>query len=203
MTPLRASKRNLRLLRLICCFFAVSVYADTNSLNEVTTNGIYASADISEHYPGAPHYVTITMRFTSPNTNVQVFRFGKEGERGLFFRPTNSVCGPMKLEGPEGQEIALLNPSINDVASYPLSYNLRQVRAALEPMVGKGPPLPYVISGDVARFSFSLANFFPLKAPGQYQFTIWPKIYKRTTPDSEICNRIDLPPVTLKILLKP
>ncbi len=42
-----------------------------------------------------------------------------------------------------------------------------------------------------------LTDYFDIKEPGQYTFTVWPKIYKHSSTNTDICNRIDLPPVSV------
>jgi len=45
-------------------------------------------------------------------------------------------------------------------------------------------------------------NFFKLKVGEEYKLTIWPKIYKRSETNNDIFKRIDIPPVTIPIILK-
>jgi len=46
---------------------------------------------------------------------------------------------------------------------------------------------------------FHLEDYFDIKKPGDYHLTVWPKIYKRAGPTNDLCERIDLPPVTAAV----
>jgi hypothetical protein len=58
------------------------------------------------------------------------------------------------------------------------------------------PPHP-VIEGRWP--DICLTNYFNIKKSGEYELTIWPKIYKRSAKDRDLCERIDVPPVTIPI----
>jgi hypothetical protein len=62
------------------------------------------------------------------------------------------------------------------------------------PMQSVEPPLndPFAVG------PFSLGDYFDIEEPGEYAITVWPKVYKRDATNSDVCHRIDLPPVSAK-----
>jgi hypothetical protein len=60
-----------------------------------------------------------------------------------------------------------------------------------EPVLVHPVPVSFLSPGAV-----NLGEFFDIKQPGDYTLTVWPKIYKRSAQDKDLCERIDLPPVT-------
>jgi len=165
------------------------------SSTESNTNGIYVSATLEKSYPGQRNYLTVNFHFTPPNTNANSSPF-IGWYKGTFYRATNSFCGFVHLKDAEGHEVPLLKPSVNHTNAYPDTYDLWEVRNALIMRIGKGPPLPYLIHGETGHISFSANDYFEIKQPGVYELTIWPKIYKRITAESNLCQRIDFPPIT-------
>jgi len=49
---------------------------------------------------------------------------------------------------------------------------------------------------------FQLSDFYDINEPGEYQLTVWPKIYERSSTNRDVCQRIDLPPLTTKFTLE-
>jgi len=109
---------------------------------------------------------------------------------------------------------------VSSLAAYPATYSLEAAYGnyfrrfiffnGLTPF-----PMPLFVTSprsDLVRFQlgakkpyptatlyqrcFELENYFDLSKPGQYKFTVWPKIYQRTATNHDLCRRIDLPPVT-------
>jgi hypothetical protein len=125
-----------------------------------------------------------------------------------------------------GREI-LYAPDMSSQTAYPLSYSLMNENANYfsQFMVYSGPhvfPLPvflYAFRTELARFElrrgsatndvinppnlyqpvFQLSDYFDLKSPGDYQLTVWPKIYHRSSTNRDIVVRMDIPPVTSTI----
>lgn len=48
---------------------------------------------------------------------------------------------------------------------------------------------------------FRLRDCFTIMEPGQYTLTVWPKIYRRSTANPDICHRFDVPPVSAMFTL--
>jgi hypothetical protein len=133
---------------------------------------------------------------------------------------------PSRLKNYKGDELPL-DPEVSSLASYPPTYSLqtesarhfRQFRWYSGP--GIFPMVLFFTSprSDLVRFIirdpskpkepapvptlferwFQLTDYFDIKQPGEYQLTVWPKIYKRSATNSDICERIDIPPVTVTI----
>ena len=118
---------------------------------------------------------------------------------GKFFAATNSFCGLIELRDASGDTIPLLKPEVNSSEAYPIAYRLDIVGHLLAKNIGLGPALPMVMYGSDAELSFYLKDYFKIKEPGEYQLTVWPKIYKRLGTNDDLCVRIDVPPVTIPI----
>jgi hypothetical protein len=101
----------------------------------------------------------------------------------------------------QGVSVAPSKPEVNDTNAYPATFSLTEVRGAFmsQYSIYSGPGFPPISIGSGALPSFPLTNFFRLKSPEIYHLTLWPKIYKRSATNSDICERLDLPPVTVTI----
>ena len=155
------------------------------------------------NYPaGDGPAVSIFIHFRSPNTNIDyISPFELEKYRvAKYFGAPNSFFGFVELKDSEGRKMALLKPQANSQAAYPDSYSIQQARIDLNKGISMGPELPGVITGsDPVAGNFHLQNYFKIEKPGDYQLTIWPKIYKKSETNQDIVQRIDLPPVTIPI----
>jgi hypothetical protein len=49
------------------------------------------------------------------------------------------------------------------------------------------------------RRTLVLGDYFDIKEAGEFTFTFSPKIYQRTATNGDVCARVDLPPVSVKI----
>jgi hypothetical protein len=185
---------------------------ETNLNIRANTDGIFASGKYFPDWPGKGHLVSIIIHFNPPNTNVTVPPFPRIIRQtngivlvqdpvleGKYFMATNSFCGFVEMHNAAGDTIPLLKPEVASQEAYPASYSLKLVSLLLANNVGRGSALPGVISGANAELSFHLTDYFKIEEPGNYQLTVWPKIYKRVSTNDDICQRIDLPPVTVTI----
>lgn len=116
---------------------------------------------------------------------------------GVYFKATNSFCGPVELTQ-ESRKLPLLKPGLCSTQAYPEFFRSSQLghipgnpfkARVAEPLLGRLPKLT----------SFQLEDCFDLK-PGIYRLTVWPKIYKRLRDDDDLFQRIDLPPISARIL---
>ena len=122
-----------------------------------------------------------------------------------------------------GREL-LFSPQVSSLLPYPETYNIldEHERYFSQFMFYSGPgvfPMPLFFMSkrtEMVRFqirdsfktnaavpvpslyerTFQLHDYFDLKTPGEYQFTVWPKLYNRSATNGEIYLRIDVPPVT-------
>ena len=203
------SKKIVRASLLIWCFAGclfiapLGIHAEENGQPVgASTNGIYASAKYLPNAPGdGGHLISIFVHFRSPSTNIDyISPFELEKYQvAKYFNARNAFIGLIELENSSGEKIPLLKTNVNSQAEYPDSYSLKQTRMDLN-QGNIGPELPYAITGsDPEAGNFNLPKYFKIKKPGDYQLTVWPKIYKKTETNSDLVKRIDLPPVTIPI----
>ena len=119
-----------------------------------------------------------------------------------YYRATNSFCGPIALRDPSGRQVPLLHPALSSLNAYPPTYSLRLAQADLmgRYLFYSGPPMPTPLMTQLPQLArFHLEDHFPVKEPGDYQLTVWPKIYKRISTTNDLCERIDVPPVSVVV----
>ena len=179
------------------------------------TNGVYASGKYIVFYPNGGHVIRLFVHFRPPSTNISslspfpMIVKSANGDEvgvtsidvGIYFLATNSFCGFIELRDQSGDKITLLKPEMNLPESYPNSYNLKIAnRLLMEKTSYIGADKPGCLSGtDPEQCRFHLKDYFKIEKPGDYQLTVWPKIYKRSETNRDLCDRIDLPPVTIPI----
>lgn len=202
--------RIIRVLFLVCACFIGEInhtLADQTEVWGMETNGI--SAGIRDMSFGGAQEVWVTLKlFTGNSVNPLDLQFTNVSKspfwwRFKYFKATNSFCGPIELQDATGHEVPLLKPEIDDLEAYPTSYSLKAANYILTSKYHgfySGPPLPtYLRLPSNTLCSFYLKDYFKLEKPGKYKLTVWPKIYKRVSPTNNICQRIDIPPVTVTI----
>jgi len=180
--------------------------------SETNTNGIYVTGN-DWVMPAGGHHISITIHFTPPNTNVVVSPWPhgpfyrhtnnmpmtqKHFRSGVYFMAANNSCGIMELRDAAGVQIPLLNPEVNSLAAFPDYYNLHSVTRLVTNVIAPFQ-LPIALNGNRPTISFRLEAYFKPEKSGVYQLTVWPKIYKRTTTNDDVCERIDLPLATIPI----
>jgi len=131
----------------------------------------------------------------------------------IWIGSPNGFFGPMELRNVNGEIIPLLNPKVNVPEEYPEFLRWSILRPQMSGGVALGNPNgPHIGQWqgfqryrDVQQAGGMLRNLksiFEVKKPGEYQLTLWPKIYKRSEKpdeDHDIYQRIDLLPVIVKI----
>ena len=205
--------RRLVIVLFAACFLAICS-AQANQTNS-SSDGISVLVRVGQEIPEQPQSFVVTIHFTPPNTNNTFSPFPKAvkfvkvvgvdtSEYSRYFMATNSFCGPVELRDASGNKIPLLHPEVNSPEAYPDSYNLRSMSYTLMGKYGRwsGPPLPLVIWGVSPELRFPLQDYFNIKNPGEYQLTVWPKIYKRISPTNDLCQRIDIPSATVTVTLE-
>ena len=125
----------------------------------------------------------------------------------------NGFFGPMELRNANGEKMPLLKPEANNPSYYPEFLRWSILRPQMSGGVALGNPNgPHVGQWqefqryrDVQQAGGMLRNLksiFEVKEPGEYQLTLWPKIYKRSEKpdeDHDIYQLINVPPVTVTI----
>jgi len=126
----------------------------------------------------------------------------------LYYMATNSFCGPVELRDANGRNLRLLKPEVSQPDAYPARYSLSAEDANYlrrhHAYLGSGIfPLPLLGARSASELvTVDLAEYFDLRQSGEYLFTVWPKIYRRVPKSNDLCDRIDLPPVTVPINFK-
>ena len=124
----------------------------------------------------------------------------------------SGLFGPMELRNVNGEKIPLLKPKANNPEEYPEILRWSILRPQFGGIGHGGPNAPHIGQWqgfqkyrDVQQAGGMIHNLkscFRVKETGEYQLTLWPKIYKRSekpNKDHDIFQRIDLPPVTISI----
>jgi hypothetical protein len=122
-----------------------------------------------------------------------------------YFMATNSFCGPIELRGAGGRALHPLKPGVSSPSAYTSAYNVevahsnyfRQFLVSLRPKIFPTPLLGTRQRSEMVRFN--LTEYFDLKEPGEYQLIVWPKVYKRLSATNDLCQRIDVPPVSVTV----
>jgi hypothetical protein len=181
-----------------------------------SANGIYAEIEVNWN---TNKYLSPTITIFAIDLNadnifggknlgtnwLETFAHDLQYNHWLYFEAANSFCGPIELRDTMGQEVPLINTSASSPEAYPSSYSLsaewsrhftnHQPTVSLRPKIF---PLPLVRPTSQLT-KFQLEDYFDIKEPGEYKLTVWPKIYKRASPNDDLCQRIDLPPVSVTI----
>jgi hypothetical protein len=122
-----------------------------------------------------------------------------------YLGPTNQFCGPIVLRDATGKLVPLLKPEVSSPANYPKSLSYLAVNAESR----KYCELTYVYPdrfycfladsqiGELARFN--LDDYFNMPLPGDFQLTVWPKIYEQSETNKDCYERIDLPSLNVTI----
>ena len=195
----------------ICIFWLASsltnIFADTLKYRGqgASTNGIYASIkyEHDSYFRDSSDLVKTFYFFSPPSTNIPFMSpfYTEPFYSAVYFLGTNSFSGLVELTDSTGKKIPLLNSNFNSAAVYPNQYCLSQAYHDLNSSLSMGASLPVGITGTGLRYGrpFNLPEIFKIEKSGDYQFTLWPIIYKRSETNRDIVCRIDIPPVTIPI----
>lgn len=133
----------------------------------------------------------------SSTNEVKAFVDSAFSDQALYFSPTNLFCGPLELRGPNGLLLPPLKPGIASPQAYPPTFNLGASKKNNRNFPADFP-LP-LESWNARLAEFRVEDYYQVKEPGEYRLSVWPKIYKRASTNSDICVRVDLPPVSVTI----
>jgi hypothetical protein len=123
-------------------------------------------------------------------------KVGDTNQAGIFYKATNDFCGPVVLRGSDGGEVPPRNPNLVSLKAYPKSFR-RMELGDINELKAKTASRLFGRLPELARFK--LEDVFEMKKPGDYVLTVWPKVYRVLRNDDDLCERIDLPPISLKI----
>jgi hypothetical protein len=136
-------------------------------------------------------------------TNFLLSTYKKQAE-WPYYLATNSFPGPMELRDSQGRLVEMIKPELCRPEAYPAQYSWSTEHSNMArggAYIGSGifPEIVFGYSSFSEVERFDLANYFKISEPGEYKFTLWPKIYKRIAKTNDLCLRIDVPPVTATI----
>ena len=117
------------------------------------------------------------------STNAYPFSYNIKTERGRHFRQFGAYSGPGIFPA------ALFFPSPR---SELVRFIIRNPYAPQAPL-----PVPTLHNRD-----FQLEDYFNIAVPDEYTLTVWPKIYIKVSATNDLCERLDLPPVSVKLATK-
>jgi len=181
-----------------------SLAPDVVSASGAETNGFSAAIRVSGN--GKPYlefkvYVRQTLGTNFPPERRSI------GTGPPYLGPSNRFCGPVELCTAAGVKVPLLKSELASLQAYPptLSWTVLM----MEEMRRRGPS--HVVPGDRGLFGskgtdsggqlglYELRDYYKIIEPGKLQLTIWPKLYRKTKENNDLYERIDIPPVSLKI----
>jgi hypothetical protein len=159
---------------------------------------------VHEDFRSSPVAPPPTFHF-EPNTNSlsQSWFLKEAGDTnsvGRYLKAPNAFCGPVELRDMNGVSMSPRNPILVSSNSYPRSFRQSELGQRdpfhaniAAPLGGRLPQLA----------AFKIEDLFEIKKAGDYLLTVWPKIYRQVKNDDDLCERIDLVPISLKIHFSP
>ena len=159
------------------------------------------------NYPGGDSNPPTSIAYTKEfELKYHQWDLDRQG-RWPYVQATNALCGPMLLYDANGHGVPSLRPEVNRLSAYPDRFSLRRVtRIFSKPIESEMIPIRYWechpghTGGKGFLAPFILEDFFDVQAPGNYELRVWPKLYRCSSTNDDICERLDLP--VLKIPLK-
>jgi len=176
----------------------------TESIRGQAVNGIYADVSVVyREHTERPPTICVSVFTTNEHGFYGELDYGASpgdiaavlfSDKLLYFKPTNHFCGPIELRDSADRRLPLLKRDVSLSEKYPASFSLSVARK-------HNPYRPRMFPEPLAARQGNLAEFeprqyFEIRDSGEYRLAAWPKIYKRSATNSDICERIDLPPVT-------
>jgi hypothetical protein len=132
----------------------------------------------------------------------------------VWLGPTNGCCGLMELRDSAGRIVPVHKAGLNTLEAYPQFLHWHDLAPQLGGLAPHGitrlsrnlccyGSAPF--GGNETRaecLPFYLEDYFQVEQPGDYELTVWPRIYKRSEAadtEHDLFALIDIPPVTLRI----
>lgn len=108
------------------------------------------------------------------------------------------TLGPMELQDAKGQKLRTLKPKVTAADAYPSSASLRALWVSQRHGDLGRHKMPWVLTRSTLDLPlFNLRDYYEIAKPGDYQLTIWPKIYKKSDTNGDLLQRIGLPPISM------
>ena len=137
-----------------------------------------------------------------PNRNKKKCVIGSKAilnHKWLYCQPTNSVCCPLELQDAVGTKLEPFKRGELNPDAFPDSFSVSEATNN-EPQLRTPFPSPLTFSlGSIG--SVALNDYFNITNTGDYPLTVWPKIYHRSSTNDDVCRRIDLAPVMVRLRL--
>jgi hypothetical protein len=172
------------------------IYVNSQPLKHTTEYWVYVHEEFKTSADSPPPTF-----YSEPNSNALpqgwfLKKFGDTNWAGTYFKATNYFCGPVALRNSDGVEVPTRNPNLVSLGVYPKLFRHSEL-GMLDDFHGK---LASPLGGRLPQLAkIKLEDLFEMKQPGDYVLTIWPKIYRQLKNDDDLCERIDVSPVSLKI----
>jgi hypothetical protein len=124
-----------------------------------------------------------------------------------FVSATNSFCGPVELLDEAGSRVVPADQGLMSLTAYPSSFQYSDVarNEFKKPTISHIMPARRIdLKADVptSLVTFNITEMFHIKKSGRYRLTVYPIIYKRSGKNTDVYERVDLPPITTSVELK-
>lgn len=124
---------------------------------------------------------------------------------GFYFEALNGCFGTFEMWNNKGQPVQKILPQNAQATNFPSLFRFSTVfesEFAPKPGISGGPPwpTPLLMTGRSQLANFDLDAWFALTNSGEYRLKVSPIIYRRSAQDLDLCERVDLPPVTIDIV---
>ncbi len=205
-----------------------SIYWEWKTEAGLPINGLYAEVGVYSVSRADNSVVVLTLHHTGSASNSFELRqtrtnwyFGEsflklkqpENEtirlrnpRGYFFKPLNGFPGKLRLSTTNGAPVAMFHAeTINADTNYPASFRFSSLtnhfsKPSSQILTGGEGNWPDVLVGMKPHLkNFNLNEMFDIKGSGTYLLEFSPIIYRRSLTDPDLCERVDLPPVTISV----
>jgi hypothetical protein len=176
------------------------IYVSSQPLEYNTEYWVYVHEEFKVSVDSSPPTF-----YSEPNSNSLSYgwflkKFGDTNPAGMFFKATNYFCGPVLLRDSNGVAVPARNPHLVSPSAYPQSFRQSEL-GQIDPFHAK---FAVALAGRLPQLAkLNLRDLFDIKQPGDYILTVWPKIYRQLRSDDDLCERVDLLPISLKIHWTP
>ncbi len=123
---------------------------------------------------------------------------------GLYVKPPDGGFAKIELRGADGKMLAPTTGKVKLVTEWPRVVDVSRLPHRAEGLfhgggvrdillIGRGAPTPLR--------EFRIYDAFDIERDGEYTLTIWPSFHQVIEPGEKVAQRVDLPPVSVKLHL--